>query len=93
MTVAEIDALLYSAKHPVEALRRAARIPALSPGWRGSMQRLAEAAEAGGTTGNAGLGPGASAPPGWRGFRRLVVVASRRRVRTCDRSNWPGKTG
>ena len=77
MTVAEIDALLYSAEHPLEALRRAARIPALSPGWQASMRRLAEAAEAGATTGNAGLGPGASAPLGWRGFRTLVTVASR----------------
>ena len=77
MTVAEIDALLYSAEHPLEALRRAALIPALSPGWRGSMRKLAAAAEAGGTTGNAGLGPGASAPPAWRGFRPLLVVASR----------------
>ena len=77
VTVAEIDALLYSAEHPLEALRRAARIPALSPGWQASMRRLADAAEAGGTTGNAGLGPGASAPPAWRGFRPLVIVASR----------------
>ncbi len=77
VTVAEIDALLYSAEHPLEALRRAVRIPALSPGWQGSMRRLAAAAEAGGTTGNAGLGPGASAPLAWRGFRPLVVVASR----------------
>jgi len=77
VTVAEIDALLYSAEHKLEALRRAARIPALSPGWRASMRKLAEAAEAGGTTGNAGLGPGASPPLAWRGFRTLVVVASR----------------
>jgi ferredoxin-NADP reductase/MOSC domain-containing protein YiiM/ferredoxin len=77
MTVAEIDALLYSADHPLEALRRAARIPALSPGWHSSMRKLAEAAEAGGTTGNAGLGPGASAPLAWRGFRPLLVVTSR----------------
>ena len=77
VTVAEIDALLYSAEHPLEALRRAARIPALSPGWRALDARLAEAAEAGGTTGNAGLGPGASAPLAWRGFRALMVVASR----------------
>jgi ferredoxin-NADP reductase/MOSC domain-containing protein YiiM/ferredoxin len=77
VTVAEIDALLYSAEHKLEALRRAARIPALSPGWRASMQKLAAAAEAGGTTGNAGLGPGASAPLAWRGFRPLVIVASR----------------
>jgi hypothetical protein len=76
MTVAEIDALLYSAEHPVAALRRAARIPALSPRWQGSVRRLAAAAEAGGTTGNAGLGRGASAPLAWRGFRPLVIVAS-----------------
>jgi MOSC domain-containing protein YiiM/ferredoxin-NADP reductase len=77
MTVAEIDALLYSAEHPLEALRRAIRIPALSLDWRGSMQALLAAAEAGGTTGNAGLGLGASAPLAWRGFRPVVVVASR----------------
>src|SRR6516164_9551662 len=77
MTVAEIDALLYSAKHPLEALRRAVRIPALSLDWQGSMQALLAAAEAGGTTGNAGLGPGASAPLAWRGFRPVVVAASR----------------
>jgi ferredoxin-NADP reductase/ferredoxin len=41
------------------------------------MRKLAAAAEAGGTTGNAGLGPGASAPLAWRGFRSLVIVASR----------------
>jgi ferredoxin-NADP reductase/MOSC domain-containing protein YiiM/ferredoxin len=77
MTVAEIDALLYSAEHPVEALRRAIRIPALSLDWQGSMQALLAAAEAGGTTGNAGLGLGASAPVAWRGFRPVVVVGSR----------------
>ena len=77
MTVAEMDALLYSAEHPVEALRRALRIPALSVDWQGSMQALLTAAEAGGTTGNAGLGLGASAPLAWRGFRPVVVVASR----------------
>ncbi len=77
MTIAEIDALLYSAKHPVEGLRRALRIPALSLDWQGSMQALLTAAEAGNTTGNAGLGLGASAPLAWRGFRSVVVAASR----------------
>ena len=77
MTVAEIDALLYSAEHRLEALRRAVRIPALSLDWQGSMQALLAAAEAGGTTGNAGLGLGASAPVAWRGFHPVVVVASR----------------
>ena len=76
MTVAEIDALLYSAEHPLDRLRRAVRIPALSKDWQGSMQALLDAAAAGGTTGNAGLGPGASPPPAWRGFRPVVVVAS-----------------
>lgn len=76
VTVAEIDALLYSSEHPLEALRRASRIPALSPGWQGSMRKLVAAAEAGATTGNAGLGPGASAPLAWRGFRQLLTVAS-----------------
>jgi ferredoxin-NADP reductase/MOSC domain-containing protein YiiM len=76
MTIAEIDALLYSAEHKPEGLRRAVRIPALSLDWQGSMQALLAAAEAGGTTGNAGLGLGASAPLAWRGFRPAVVVAS-----------------
>jgi ferredoxin-NADP reductase/MOSC domain-containing protein YiiM/ferredoxin len=76
MSVAEIDALLYSSEHPLEALRRAIRIPALSPGWQGSMRRLVAAAETGGATGNAGLGPGASTPLAWRGFRPLVIMAS-----------------
>jgi ferredoxin-NADP reductase/MOSC domain-containing protein YiiM len=77
ITVAEIDALLYSTEHPIETLRRAIRIPALSRDWQGSMHALLVAAEAGGTTGNAGLGPGASAPLAWRGFRPVVVAASR----------------
>src|SRR5271165_7573231 len=41
------------------------------------MQALVAAAEAGGTTGNAGLGLGASAPIAWRSFRLVAVVASR----------------
>jgi ferredoxin-NADP reductase/MOSC domain-containing protein YiiM/ferredoxin len=77
MTVAEIDALLYSAKHPVEALRRAVQIPALSPGWQGSIRALLDAAENGKQHGNAGLAPKPSAPLAWPGFRPLKVVASR----------------
>ena len=34
MTVAEINALLYSPDHPRDRLERALRIEALSPGWR-----------------------------------------------------------
>src|ERR1700722_12936396 len=90
MTVAEMDALLYSGEHPIDRLRRAVRIPALSLDWQGSMQALLAAAEAGGTTGNAGLGLGASAPLAWRGFRRVVVVASHEEsadVRSFEFSN------
>jgi MOSC domain-containing protein YiiM len=41
MTVADINALLYLAgRHDVEQLRRALRIPALSPGWQASLRAL-----------------------------------------------------
>lgn len=76
MTVAAIDALLYSSHHPIEALRRAIRIPALSPGWQGSMRALLDAAEKGEDVGNAGLSPTPAVQLSWRGFRPLKVVAS-----------------
>jgi ferredoxin len=40
ITVAEINALLYSPNHPRDQLERALRIEALSPGWRGSLAGL-----------------------------------------------------
>jgi ferredoxin-NADP reductase/MOSC domain-containing protein YiiM/ferredoxin len=70
VTVAEIDALLYLPGHPRDGLARALRIPALSPGWQGSLRALAEQ-DAGGT-GNPGLAA-ASPPPAWAGFRSLIV--------------------
>jgi hypothetical protein len=78
MTVAEIDALLYSSRHPIEALRRAMRISALSPGWQGSMRALLDAAEKGENIGNAGLSPTAATQLSWRGFRPMKVIASRK---------------
>ena len=72
MSVAEMDALLYKNDHPVPALERALRIPALSPGWQGSMRDLLKAAKSG-RTGNTGL----AAPkdtPSWLGFRRLRIL-------------------
>src|SRR5271168_3928822 len=42
MSVAEINALLYLPGHQREDLQRALRIPALSPGWRGSFRALLE---------------------------------------------------
>lgn len=74
MTVAEINALLYSPPHPRERLERALRIEALSPGWRGSFEALlrSDGAEAGG---NAGLAPAAAAHPATPGFRSLAIAA------------------
>jgi MOSC domain-containing protein YiiM len=42
MTVAEINALLYSPLHARDRLERALRIDALSPGWRASFVALLE---------------------------------------------------
>src|SRR5215470_11279519 len=58
MTVAEINALLYSPNHPRDRLERALRIDALSPGWRGSFEALLHGQGAAGS-GNAGLMPAA----------------------------------
>ena len=71
MTVAEINALLYSPSHPRDRLERALRIQALSPGWRGSLEALLQSA---GGSGNAGLAP-AAARPARPGFQPLRVTA------------------
>jgi ferredoxin-NADP reductase/MOSC domain-containing protein YiiM len=77
ISVTDIDALLYSADHPIEALRRATRIPALSPGWQRSMMALLDAAEHGNVAGNAGISPAPAAPLAWPGFRPLKVIEAR----------------
>jgi ferredoxin-NADP reductase/MOSC domain-containing protein YiiM/ferredoxin len=76
ITVAETSALLYLPDHAPDKLERALRIPALSPGWKSSLQALLSASLNGTQTGNAGLFASPSAPPSWLGFRRLKVVAS-----------------
>jgi ferredoxin-NADP reductase/MOSC domain-containing protein YiiM len=74
MTVAEVNALLYSPNHPHDRLERALRIDALSPGWRASFDALLHSQTAAGS-GNAGLMPGAAAHPAAPGFRSLAVTA------------------
>jgi len=70
MTVAEINALLYSPNHARDQLARALRIEALSKGWRGSFEALLQSH----TSGNAGLAPTAAAHPTAPGFRPLKVA-------------------
>jgi ferredoxin-NADP reductase/MOSC domain-containing protein YiiM len=67
MTVAEVNALLYSSRHPRDRLERVLRIAALSPGWRGSFEALLRNP---GAPGNAGLvAPARGAAPGFRPLR------------------------
>jgi MOSC domain-containing protein YiiM/ferredoxin-NADP reductase/ferredoxin len=75
LTVASVDALLYTANHPPEQLRQALRVQALSPGWKASFEALLQAANQGTTTGNAGLRP-VTTPVAWNEFRSLTVMAS-----------------
>lgn len=71
MTVAEINALLYSGNHPRDRLEQALRIKALATGWRTSFEALLQQH---GVGGNAGLVPQAAAHPSAPGFHRLRVT-------------------
>jgi MOSC domain-containing protein YiiM/ferredoxin-NADP reductase len=74
MSVAAVNALLYSSHHPREQLERALRITALSPGWRWSFEALLRQDSTPGATGNAGLVPPAAARAAAPGFRPLGVA-------------------
>jgi ferredoxin-NADP reductase/MOSC domain-containing protein YiiM len=83
MSVSAISALLYMPGHPRIELERALRIPALSPGWRGSFKALlAQEQISEAVTGNVGLTPAAGPPPAWPGFRPLRVSR-----KVCESSN------
>ncbi len=60
ITVAEIDALLYLPGRSRDQLERSLRIPALSAGWKSSLQEL--------------IDQEAGAPPAWPGFRPLRIT-------------------
>ncbi|HEY1788288.1 MAG TPA: MOSC and FAD-binding oxidoreductase domain-containing protein [Verrucomicrobiae bacterium] len=82
MSVAEINALLYLPNHARQQLERAIRIPALSAGWRHSLQALLQQQLSGEkTTGNSGLTSASGPSPAWPGFRPLRVS---RIARECD---------
>jgi len=72
ITVADIDALLYLPGHPRDQLESALRIPALSSGWKSSLQALFE--QDASTAGNPGLSASTGPPPAWSGFRSLKVA-------------------
>jgi MOSC domain-containing protein YiiM/ferredoxin-NADP reductase len=74
MTVAEINALLYSPNHGRDQLERALRIEALSSGWRSSLEALLQSQTTAAEGGNAGLVPAAAAHPVAPGFRPLAVT-------------------
>lgn len=75
ITVVEIDSLLYLPNHNPDRIAIAARIPALSPGWKDSLDALLKANEHGILNGNAGLTSASASPPAWNGFRKLTVTA------------------
>lgn len=78
ISVAEIDGLLYLPQHDPSRIAIAACIPALSPGWKGSMEELLKASARNVKSGNAGLTPSISSPPAWNGFRSLRVASIHR---------------
>ena len=71
MSVAEVNALLYSPQHPRDRLERASQIAALSAGWRSSFVALLHSR----SDGNAGLAPASAAHPAAPGFRPVKVTA------------------
>jgi ferredoxin-NADP reductase/MOSC domain-containing protein YiiM len=72
LSVADTDALLYLPDRDPEKLRRALRIPALSPGWQGSFRDLVAAEADGGSTAAAAT---VHPAPAWTGFREFRVAA------------------
>jgi ferredoxin-NADP reductase/MOSC domain-containing protein YiiM/ferredoxin len=78
ITVKEIDGLLYLPGHTPDRLERALRVPALSAGWKRSLNALVAAEEKHDQGGNAGLAPSAAPPPMWPGFRSFRVAAVQR---------------
>jgi ferredoxin-NADP reductase/MOSC domain-containing protein YiiM len=74
ITVADIDALLYLPDRDVDLLRKAADVPALSPGWQQSFSELLAAHE----NSSSAAEPVIGVEPGWSGFRRLRVAEVQR---------------
>ncbi|GAA5004463.1 MOSC and FAD-binding oxidoreductase domain-containing protein [Streptomyces siamensis] len=77
LSVADIDALLYLPDRDPAKLRRALRIPALSPGWQQSFRELAAAQQPKQEPGWPGGRAEPQQPrevPGWPGFKTMRVA-------------------
>ena len=81
MTVAEINALLYSPSHPRDRLERALRIDALSPGWRSSFEALLQNRRPDEQVTRGSMPAAGRASGGSRDFGRSAVAAV---DRECD---------
>jgi ferredoxin-NADP reductase/MOSC domain-containing protein YiiM len=68
VSVAAVDALLYLPGPDIDTLRRAVRVPALSPGWQGSLRQLLDEADRRGPAGRP------TPETGWPGFRPMRVT-------------------
>ncbi len=73
ISVAEVDSLLYLPNHNPSRIAVALDIPALSAGWKGSLEEILKADEKGVHNGNPGLTSSIPSPPAWNGFRKLRV--------------------
>lgn len=78
VTVQEIDGLLYLPNRAPDGLQRALRVPALSAGWKGSLDSLLAAEEKHDQSGNTGAASSSTPTQVWRGFRSLRVAEVRR---------------
>ena len=93
LSVADVDTLLYLPDRNIERLRKAADVPALSPGWQQSFQDLLAAHE----STAAATAPPVTVEPAWDGFRPLCVSATHResptvlsiRLEAVDRTSLP----
>ncbi|MGA3132837.1 MAG: 3-alpha domain-containing protein [Terracidiphilus sp.] len=94
ISVAEIDSLLYSANHDLNRIAIAARIPALSPGWKGSFNGFLQADKNGIHNGNPGLTPSCRRNAGrrqigdQRAAGRIHFAAGRETSCSVERRNW-----
>lgn len=73
ISIAEVDSMLYLGNRDLKRISLAARVPALSQGWKSSFDAIFKAENDGVRNGNAGL-TSVSPAPAWQGFRPVKVL-------------------